>query len=297
MIASKILMVRPLSFCSNAETMESNSFQKNSHDPQSEVIRKAQLEFERFQNVLTDHGIEIMKFEEVLANQTPDALFPNNWFWQLPDGRLFISAMFAPNRRREVRNDVIEKLGSKDVVDYRNYTEKNLFLEGTGSIVFDHQNKLAYACLSSRTSAELMKEFTLKSGYKEIIFHSYDTGGNEIYHTNVMMAMGEKNVVINLESITNAREKEFVVNTIKDSGKNIIEITHHQTNNFAGNMLFLRNKKGGKFWVCSSRAYNAFTPMQRELLHAEGKILHSALTTIEDNGGGGARCLMGEVWL
>lgn len=297
MIASKIVMIRPLSFCSNPETLASNSFQKSANEPANEIIRKAQLEHEKFQNLLESHGIEILKFEELLSEKTPDALFPNNWFIQMPDGNIFISAMHSPNRRREIRKDVISVLGSGHITDLSSYVDKNLFLEGTGSIVFDHVHKLAYACLSARTSGILMEEFAKMSGYKPIVFHSYDAGGSEIYHTNVKMAMGEKNVVINLESVKDPSERDMLVRTIKSTGKNIIEISHEQTSNFAGNMLFLKNKKGEKFWVCSTRAYEAFTPEQKKQLEAEAKILHSPLTTIEDYGGGGARCLLAEIWL
>jgi hypothetical protein len=297
MTSSKVLMVKPLSFCSNPETIGSNSFQKGPEAvTQLEIVFRAQTEFEQFQNVLIDHGIEILKFEERRVDQTPDALFPNNWFFQLPDTRLFISAMFAPNRRREIRQDIIEKLGGNVIFDYSCFTERNLFLEGTGSIVFDHGQKLAYGCLSARTSSELMNDFADRSGYKSILFHAFDSKGLEIYHTNVMMAMGERNVVINLNSITNIQEREKVISTIKSSGKSIIDISHEQTSNFAGNMLFLKNKNNEKFWACSSRAYDAFTPTQRTQLQTEAKILHADLTTIEDYGGGGARCLMAQVW-
>ncbi|WP_408097344.1 citrulline utilization hydrolase CtlX [Peredibacter sp. HCB2-198] len=297
MNASTIVMVRPLSFCSNPETSGSNSFQNtSSSESQDTIVQKAQQEFDQFQHVLTQHGINILKFQELSHQNTPDALFPNNWFCKLPDGRVFLFPMFAPNRRREFRQDVIDALEAKEVIDLRSHGEKGLFLEGTGSLIFDHDFKLAYACLAPRTSTELLKIFSELSGYKIVTFESVDKNGKQIYHTNVMMALGKKNVVINLESIHDPKEVELLKQFFTETGKVIVDISHDQMENFDGNMLLLQNHRGEKFWVCSTRAYHHLRPEQRAQLEIEGKILHSPLDTIEAYGGGGARCLMGEVF-
>lgn len=297
MNASKIVMVRPLSFCSNPETQESNSFQNTSNkETQTEIVQKAQQEFDQFQRVLTDHGIEILNFEELPGQCTPDSLFPNNWFCKLPDGRVFLFPMFAPNRRREYRSDIVTAIKGKELVDLRSYADEGLYLEGTGSLILDHDYKLAYACLSPRTSKDLLMIFAEKSGYQIVPFESYDKNGQQIYHTNVMMALGKKNVVINMASITNENERSLLKKSFLETGKNLLDISYEQTLNFAGNMLLLQNKSGQMYWVCSTRAFLSLTPQQRNMLQVEGEILHSPLDTIETYGGGGARCLMAEVW-
>lgn len=294
-IASTVVMVRPLTFCSNPETLSSNTFQKSSGDSPHEILRKAQAEFDHFAAELKGAGIQVLSFEEISGAQTPDALFPNNWFCQLPDGKVFIFPMQATNRRKEIRKDILKKIKATEVIDLSPYIERNQFLEGTGSLVFDHETKTAYACLSPRTSKVLLAEFGELSGYKIIPFPALDAGGKAIYHTNVMMAVGERNVVINLSAISQ-EERESVRKGIVDSGKAIVEITHAQMENLAGNMLLLQNKNGVKFWVSSTRAYESLTPVQRAQLEKEGKFLHVPLTTIEDIGGGGARCLLAQVF-
>lgn len=283
-------MVTPHSFCANPETLESNHFQKNLH--LNDLLTRAQNEHKNLQSLLEKNGIEILKFDEINSADTPDALFPNNWFCQLPDGRTFIFPMQALNRRREVRRDIIDRISIGEIIDLTPYAEKNLFLEGTGSLIFDHENKLAYACYSPRTSPELLQKFGELSGYKIIGFKASDQNGKEIYHTNVMMAMGLKTVVINMSA---AEDKEKLYETFTQTNKLIVDISHEQMNNFAGNMLLLEGKNK-MHWVCSTRAYEALNVIQRKTLELDGEILHSPLNTIEDIGGGGARCLMAEIF-
>lgn len=284
-------MVRPGSFCSNPETLDSNHFQKNVSS--KDILASAQKEHETLLNLLRKNGIEILNFDEDLSANTPDALFPNNWFCQLPDGRTFIFPMQAQNRRREVRHDVIDRIKKDEVIDLTSFAEKNMFLEGTGSIIFDHEYKLAYACYSPRTSPDLLKEFGEISGYKIIGFKASDQNGKEIYHTNVMMAMGLKTVVINMSAVD---DKELLYETFTQTNKLIVDISHDQMNNFAGNMLLLKGKDK-LHWVCSTRAYDALSALQKKTLEQDGEFLHSSLNTIEDIGGGGARCLMAEVFV
>lgn len=205
--------------------------------------------------------------------------------------------MQAKSRRREVRMDIISQIKKTDVVDLSVYAEKDLFLEGTGSLILDHKNKFAYACYSPRTAPELLKEFSRISGYEIIGFSSHDEMGKAIYHTNVMMALGEKNVVINMSSINSQQEKEKLFGHFLITGKYVVDISHGQMNSFAGNMLFLSNKKSENFWVMSTRAYDSLNAEQKEMLSREGKLLHSPIPTIEDYGGGGVRCLMAETFI
>lgn len=297
MPASKIVMVRPLTFCSNLETLESNSFQKKSSDlSPAEIVKRAQREFDNFQSTLTSEGIEILRFEENPEVQTPDACFPNNWFCQLPDGRVFLFPMQAKNRRREVREDIISSLQKSELIDFTGFAEKDLFLEGTGSLIFDHQNKIAYACFSPRTSPELLNEFSRRSGYEVIGFKAVNETGKAIYHTNVMMAMGEKNVVINMASVTDPTERDVLLESFQKTRKFVVDISHSQMSSFAGNMLYLSNQSGENFWVMSTRAHDSLTSEQKKILLREGKLLHAPIPTIEDFGGGGVRCLMAEIF-
>lgn len=237
-----------------------------------------------------------MKCEEVPGANTPDACFPNNWFCQLPDGRVFVFPMQAQNRRREVRQDILQKIKKTEVIDLSSHAERGLFLEGTGSLIFDHAHKLAYACVSPRTAPALLKEFSELSGYETVGFTSHSEEGKAIYHTNVMMALGPKNVVINMSSLNTAPEKERLLSLFAMTGKYVIDISHDQMCSFAGNMLHLSNKNGEEFWVMSTRAYDCLSFEQKQRLMEDGRILHSPIPTIEDFGGGGVRCLMAEIF-
>lgn len=298
MPATTVLMVRPLTFCSNQETISSNSFQKDAGTtPATEIVARAQEEFDEFQEILTANGIAILRFDEVPGAETPDACFPNNWFCQLPDGKVFVFPMQAKSRRREVRKDILDRLVNKGLFDLTHHVEKDLFLEGTGSLILDHENKLAYACLSPRTSPEMLREFGSLSGYKAVPFSSFDKNGTRVYHTNVMMALGEKTVVINLSSVTDEKERGELLRHFQETGKTVVDISHAQMNYFAGNMLFLANTTGKKFWVMSTRAWSVLSSSQRRILETEGKLIHSPIPTIEDHGGGGVRCLMAEIFV
>ena len=296
-VATSVVMVYPQSFQSNPETLASNAFQKNQNENEKiSILKKAQSEFAFFQKKLTDTGIQVRSFTEDLSQSTPDALFPNNWFCHLPDGRVFLFPMQAVNRRREVRMDITNSLPHSEIIDITNRTERNQFLEGTGSVILDHQNKIAYACLSPRTSIEVLNEFSVLSGYRSVTFKSCDENHRAIYHTNVMMSLGQKTAVINLESIQNPLEKAQVIQSLKNSGRQIVEITFEQMNQFAGNVLLLKNDKNKTFWICSEKAFNAFTRENKMVLQQDGEFLYAPLDTIETYGGGGARCLMAEVF-
>jgi hypothetical protein len=296
-VASSVVMIFPQSFQSNPETRDSNAFQQRQNDDEKlSILKKAQSEFTTFQNKLMDAGINVLRFTEDLTVDTPDALFPNNWFCHLPDGRIFLFPMQAHNRRREVRPDIIDAITHQEIIDLTMLSEKNHFLEGTGSIILDHPNKIGYACLSPRTTIEALNEFSKKSGYSVISFNSYDQSDKSIYHTNVMMSLSPQTAVINLNSIRNPLERAQVIQSLKNSGRNIVEITHDQMNHFAGNILFLKNERGQSFWVCSERAHAALTAENKSILERDGDFIYAPLDTIETYGGGGARCLLAEVF-
>lgn len=302
-IAQTVLMVEPVAFGYNAQTAENNYFQVDSENKTTQP--KALEEFQQFVSKLRSKGIEVISVKDTLEPHTPDSIFPNNWVSFGADGRVVLYPMYAPNRRDERRGDIIDTIKNqgfevKEIVDLTVSEKDDVFLEGTGSMIFDHDHQLAYGSVSLRLDEGLFRQFCEKFGYTPIVFHSYQTADGErlpIYHTNVMMCVADQFVVICLDSIDNEKERQHVVETIEKSGKEIIAITEAQMQNFAGNMLQLRNSKGDKFLVMSQSAYESLTPEQIKAIENYSEILYSDLTTIETNGGGSARCMLAEVFL
>lgn len=293
-------MIRPVAFSFNAQTAESNAFQ-NRDDDQQAVQQKAAQEFDGFVKILRDNGVNVNVINDTAEPHTPDSIFPNNWVSFHDDGDIFLYPMQAENRRLERREDIIRQLEenfkANHVIDLSRFEAKNQFLEGTGSMVLDRENKIAYACLSPRTNAEVLKAFCEYSGYKAVTFDAFDQNGQAIYHTNVLMAIGSKFAVICLDSITNKPEKEAVTNSLKSAGKEIIGITFDQMNHFAGNMLEVRNNEGDTLVVMSQAAFTSLNEEQKAILSRYGKLVYADINTIETNGGGSARCMMAEVHL
>lgn len=293
-------MIRPVAFGFNAQTAESNTFQ-NRDDDQQAVHQKAMQEFDGFVKVLRDNGVNVTVINDTPEPHTPDSIFPNNWISFHDNGDIFLYPMQAENRRLERREDIIRQLEenfkANHVIDLSRFEAKNQFLEGTGSMVLDRENRIAYACLSPRTNAEVLKAFCDYTGYKAITFDAFDQNGQAIYHTNVLMAIGSKFAVICLDSITNTSEKEAVINSLKSAGKEIIDITFDQMNHFAGNMLEVKNNDGDKLVVMSQAAFNSLSAEQKTALEKYGKLVYADINTIETNGGGSARCMMAEVHL
>ena len=296
-IASQVVMIEPRSFCSNPETAASNAFQNlDQVDERKQILKKAQEEFLFFQKALREKGIQILSFIEDETQDTPDAIFPNNWFCHLPNGKAVVFPMFTDNRRREIRADVLESLGAESILDLSMLTSQKEFLEGTGSLILDHTNHVAYACYSLRTTQQALQIFSEKTGYRVQPFSAVDDNDQPIYHTNVMMALGLSTAVVVLESIKNPVEKEALIQSLTASGKTIVDISFHQMKNFVGNMLLLKNKSDQHFWVCSSQAFNNLTIENKKILETDGEFLFAPLETIETYGGGGARCLLAEVF-
>ena len=296
---SHILMIRPVQFGYNAETAVNNAFQVR--QAQDDVPEKAAKEFDAFVEKLRDNGIDVTVIDDTPAPHTPDSIFPNNWISFHEDGTVFLYPMFAQNRRLERKPAILETISKKfeikETVDLSGYEANDKFLEGTGSMVLDRDAKIAYACISPRTDIAILNEFCSKAGYQSVAFRSVDAGGKEIYHTNVMMCVGDKYVVICLASIPEETERQLVIFTIESTRKQIVDITLEQMNHFAGNMLQVQNAAGEKFLVMSSQAYESLTQQQITLLETFNPIIHSSLDTIETNGGGSARCMMAEVHL
>ena len=299
-------MIRPVSFRMNEQTAVNNYYQHEIDDASASKIQATALkEFDAFVDKLRSAGVRVIVVEDILESDTPDSIFPNNWVSFHRNGMVGVFPMFAPNRRLERRDDIfdiIEEEGFEisDIIDYSSAEADEIFLEATGSIVLDRENHLAYCALSPRADEDLFIEFCEDFEYTPIVFHAYQTveGARElIYHTNVMMAITEKNVVICLESIDDKKERKYVAEQIKASGKNIITISESQVENFAGNMLQVMDAQGNPITVMSQSAYECLTPEQVDALSAEAPLLYSDLTTIETCGGGSARCMMAEVFL
>lgn len=298
-----VLMIEPVAFGYNAQTAENNYFQveQKGADTQS----KALVEFNNFVEKLRNKGINVVAVKDTLEPHTPDSIFPNNWVSFHKDGKVVLYPMFAPNRRAERRMDILEMIKSKgfeitEIDDFTASENENKFLEGTGSMIFDHDNKIAYGSVSLRMDEELFKEFCAKYGFTPVVFHSYQNAGDQrlpIYHTNVMMCVADKFVVICLDCIDDELEREKVQEIIKSSGKEIIEISEDQLQQFAGNMLQVNNSEGKKFLVMSQTAYQSLTPEQINSIEKYCEIIYSDLNTIEINGGGSARCMLAEVFL
>jgi hypothetical protein len=296
---SHILMVRPVKFAYNAETAVNNRFQVASND--LPVQQKALEEFDEFVTKLRANGIDVTVVQDTAEPHTPDSIFPNNWISFHEGGTIYLYPMFAVNRRTERKQEVLDAVNKKFIIsnttDLTKNENSNIFLEGTGSMVLDRKNKIAYACISPRTDKKLLEEFCTGAGFTAVNFTANDQNGDAIYHTNVMMCVADRYTVICLESITNKEEKDQVTQSIKKSGKEIVTISLVQMNNFAGNMLQVINDREQPFLIMSTQAYESLTAEQIKTLENYNPILHSDIKTIETNGGGSARCMMAEVFL
>ncbi len=292
-------MIRPINFSFNAETAVNNAFQTQGFADGAQ--EKAAFEFDAFVDTLRSAGVDVTVVNDTPVPYTPDSIFPNNWISFHSDGTIVLYPMFAENRRLERKQTVLdtikEKFQVKETIDLSIFEKDNLFLEGTGSMVLDRENKLAYACLSPRTDKKVLEKFCEIAGYQPIVFNAMDENNQPIYHTNVLMCVADKYVVICMDAIKSPTEKDLVKNTIIGSGKIIVPISFDQMNHFAGNMLQVQNNLGENLLVMSSKAYQSLNETQKALLLQFNAILYSSINTIEINGGGSARCMMAEVYL
>lgn len=300
-----LLMIEPVAFYHNAETAVNNYYQEETQASAEEIQTKALKEFNLFVEKLRAKGVQIITIKDTLSPHTPDSIFPNNWNSTHIDGTLVLYPMFAENRREERRDDIVEALRNEGfrlnkIISYAPEETHEVFLEGTGSIILDRVNRLAYAAISPRTDADIFVDFCNDMLYQPIMFRAYQNVGDQrlpIYHTNVMMCVADEYAVICLDAIDNAEERMYVVDYLKSTGKEIIEINEEQTQNFAGNMLQIHNDQAERFLVMSTRAYKSLNEEQRTKIEKYNPVIHSDLTTIEQLGGGSARCMMAEIFL
>ena len=297
---SHILMIRPVNFGFNEETAGSNAFQ-NREAKDDDANTKAQQEFDGMVSALCANGVDVTVIDDTPEPYTPDSIFPNNWVSFHADGEVYLYPMQAENRRLERREDIIAKLEDrfsvKHVIDLSRFEQENKFLEGTGSMVPDRENKIAYACISSRTDRDVLDLFCEHAGYRPVTFDAVDEKGQAIYHTNVLMCVGTGFAVICLDSIPNPDEKLVVKESLSLTKKEIIDISFGQMNHFAGNMLEVKNSAGDTLIVMSQSAFDALLDEQKQILKKYGKLVHADIGTIETLGGGSARCMMAEVHL
>ncbi len=302
-LAPAVLMIRPARFESNPQTAESNRFQGKTPVPPAEQHAAALEEFEGLRTALAEAGVRVCAFDDTPEPHTPDAIFPNNWVSFHADGTVVLYPMEAPNRRTERRQDIIESLTRehgflvREVVDLTHHERDGHFLEGTGSLVLDRVNRVAYACLSSRTHLDALGEFAQRLDYEVIAFDAVDQDGAPIYHTNVLMNVGEKMAVICDEALPRRDQRTAVLESLATSGHEVLPLTFDQLNAFAGNLLELRSADGGRVVAMSGRALASLTDRQRARLEANGAIISAPIDNIERSAGGSVRCMLAEIHL
>lgn len=304
-ITNTILMIRPVGFRMNEETAINNYFQEEVALTKENVNTQAQKEFDTFVEKLRAVGVRVIVEDDVLENDTPDSIFPNNWVSFHKSGTVGLYPMFAENRRRERREEIMDRLEEEGFVinafmDYTSAEDEEVFLEGTGSILIDRENKKAYCALSPRADEDLFIEFCEDFECDPVVFTANQTVNDTrmpIYHTNVMMALGEHLAVICLDAIDDKKERKGVIRQIRETKKEILEITEAQMHQFAGNMLQVLGVNDKRYMVMSTAAHESLRPDQIKMIEKYSEILSSDLTIIETCGGGSARCMMAEVFL
>ena len=301
---NSILMIRPNNFGFNEETAKDNHYQ-NKEFFESNSNENAQKEFDNMVKNLKQNGISVHVFQDDDINYTPDSIFPNNWISFHENGDIGLYPMYAKNRRLERRPEVLEFLeeqgfGIENIVDYSGAESENKFLEGTGSMILDRENRIAYCSISNRSNEDLFIDFCEDFEFTPVLFNSFQSVGDErlpIYHTNVMMCVAMSYVVICLDSIDDKKQRKNVCEFIKKSEKELINISENQVEKFAGNMLELLNDKGESVLVMSKSAENSLSENQKNTITNYSKIISSDINTIELCGGGSARCMMAEIFL
>ncbi|WP_372369439.1 citrulline utilization hydrolase CtlX [Candidatus Uabimicrobium sp. HlEnr_7] len=297
-----LIMIRPANFNANNQTRKSNAFQSSTTMP-ANIQKKVQNEFANMVKILQKNAVDVIVIEDTPLPQKPDAVFLNNWFSTHDSGVVVLYPLEAENRRKERRLDIFDTLINKHLFLFSEITNlslsehENRYLEGTGSVVLDRKDKLAYMCYSSRSYSEVLDMFCRKLGYEAVSFHAYDENSNPIYHTNVMMSIGDKFAVICEESIKNAGEHERVINSLKNSSREIVNIDYSQLHSFAGNVLEIRNEKEENLLVISQQAFNSLNSKQITQLEKYVRLVPIAIPNIELYGGGSVRCMIAENFL
>jgi len=301
-ITDTILMIRPAAFGANEETAATNFFQSKDVQFSSQAIQCSALEeFDNMVELLRKNDINVLVIDDTPTPVKPSAIFPNNWLSTSPEGIVSVFPMYAANRRPEKRDDILKMLAERfiveDLQDWSEFEVEGKFLEGTGSMVIDHENKVIYTCYSPRTDVSMLEKFANANNYRAIIFLAIDKNGQPVYHTNVMMMLGEDFAILCEEAIEEEWELIAVRQLLESSGHEVIRITKEQMHAFAGNMLQVKNNKGEKFLVMSQTAFDSLNEQQKEELSARSKLLPIPIPIIEQTEGGSVRCMMAEIFL
>jgi len=293
-------MVRPCRFYPNPETAADNAFQRRTEGDADELSTAARMEFDVAVATLRNSGVCVHVFDDTSDPAKPDAVFPNNWISTHHDGRVALFPMYSPLRRRERRNDIVDELRKQyrvtEVIDYSIFESEASYLEGTGSLVLDHVNHIAYVSLSNRSTEKVIRRFAEDFGYEPVTFTSIGLDGKPIYHTNVMMCVGTDFALVGLSMIPNETERRRLQARLDASGKEIVELTADQVTNFAGNAIEVENGQGERLLVLSARAVPTFNERQRTMLRRHVRLVPLTLPTIE-LAGGSARCMVAEIYL
>ena len=294
-----VFMVRPAAFGFNEQTATSNSFQQAAQLDARKLQELAVQEFDAMVQTLRENDIEVVVFEDKQEPNKPDAIFPNNWMSLHEDGKLLLYPMLAPNRRQERRPEFVQMLRDKfqikEIIDYSDKERQGLIVEGTGSLIFDHVNKITYASRSERTAENLVEEISTTLGYTPVVFDAVDESNNPIYHTNVLMCVGEKFAILCLDSIRKDEDQEKVLASLAATDHKVIAISYAQLKAFAGNMLEVKNTKGESFVLLSQSAFNSLLPGQIDAITQFADLLPINIQTIESHGGGSVRCMVGGI--
>ncbi|WP_170513512.1 citrulline utilization hydrolase CtlX [Ruegeria atlantica] len=294
-----VVMIRPHAFASNPETRDDNAFQTLANRSAAATSAQARDEHDQAVALLRDAGVKVHVFDDHGDLDTPDSVFPNNWFSTHPGGHVAIYPMFVPSRRRERRADVIEMLKQEyrvqDVIDYSGLEQDKLALEGTGAMVLDHVGRVAYTVKSNRADPVLLERFCTHFNYEPIVFEAHDAEGRDVYHTNVLMGIGSEYALICLDMITDPERRATVKARLEESGRTVIDLTHKQIAEFAGNAIELSGRDG-LVLALSSRAFAALTPDQLATIEASATPLPLSVPTIE-TAGGSVRCMIAGIHL
>ena len=296
-------MIRPVRFHSNPLTAASNRFQGRTAASPAEQQAEALREFDGLVQALTAAGVRVVQFEDTPEPHTPDSVFPNNWVSFHADGTVVLYPMEAENRRTERRRDIVDALAAEHgfdvrrIVDLSEHESRGHYLEGTGSLVLDRSHRVAYACLSSRTHLDVLGDWSQRLGYDVVAFDAVDRNGVPIYHTNVLMSVGEKIAVICAEAIPRKDQRDAVLARLGQTGHEIVSLSFGQMEAFAGNMLELRSERGERVLAMSEQARRSLTPGQLALIERYDRIVSAPIDNIESSAGGSVRCMLAEIHL
>lgn len=297
---SSILMVRPAAFGFNPQTAGSNTFQSKQTDSSEDISKKALQEFDQVVDTLRAHDIDVIVIEDTNTPQKPDAVFPNNWISFHGDGTVVLYPMMAEIRRLERLNPVLESIQSKftiqRVIDLTDWEKLNQYLEGTGSVVFDYWNKIAYACRSDRTNESVLKDLCKELGYRAIVFDAVDETGRPIYHTNVLMCVGTRFAVICLDAIKSEEDQESLLTSFFQTQHQVVAISYEQLRSFAGNMIEVLSKSGEPTVLLSEKALQSLLPGQIDAISKHTDMIPLSIYTIEQYGGGSVRCMVAGIF-